>query len=340
MKMLLVGSDEIWSLEKHYTKYLKEEGVEVKVCPLQSIFYKYYNKGIGHKVLFKLGLSGIEKTMNESLKAFIEEFSPDVVWVFKGMEVTPGVLKWIKAKGVKIVNYNPDNPFLFSGKGSGNKNLANSIGLYDLHFSYDKEIKSRIEKDYSIPCKVLPFAFELSEAVYEECKKEQEVLKLCFLGNPDKERAAFINELAADFSIDVYGNAWAEFAKHSNIAVHAAVYGNDFWKTLYKYRVQLNLMRPHNPNSHNMRSFEVPAVGGIGLFPSTPDHREYFEQDKELFLYSDMLECKKMAATILNMPAEKVSEVRKAAREKSIRADYSYKHRASQALVEIEAILS
>ena len=340
MKLLIVGSDEIWSLEKHYTKYLKEEGVEITVCPLQSIFYKYYNKGIVNKILFKLGLSGIERSMGESLKASVEQFKPDVVWVFKGMEVTPDVLKWVKSKGIKIVNYNPDNPFLFSGKGSGNKNLAKSIGLYDLHFSYDREIKSRIEKEYGIPCKILPFAFELNELVYEECLKEQEVLKLCFLGNPDKKRAAFINELAADFQIDVYGNAWSEFAQHSNITTHPAVYGNEFWKTLYKYRVQLNLMRPHNPNSHNMRSFEVPAVGGIGLFPATPDHCEYFEHDRELFLYGNVQECKEMAEAILKMPDQKINEVRRAARVKSVNAGYNYKHRALQALEEMNALLS
>lgn len=340
MKLLLVGSDEVWSLEKHYTKYLKEEGVEVRVCPLQSIFYKYYNKGILHKILYKLGLSGIERAMGENLKETIEQWQPDLVWVFKGMEVTPEVLKWVKLKGIKVANYNPDNPFLFSGKGSGNKNLANSIGLYDLHFSYDREIKSRIEKDYGIPCKILPFGFELTEPVFEECLKEQEIVKLCFLGNPDKERADFINELAADFPVDVYGNAWEQFAQHANITTYRAVYGNDFWKTLHKYRVQLNLMRPHNPNSHNMRSFEVPAVGGIGLFPETPDHTDYFEKGREIFLYRNVKECKEMAEQILCMPQVKASEVRRAAREKSLNAGYSYKHRALQALTEMKAILS
>ena len=56
------------------------------------------------------------------------------------------------------------------------------------------------------------------------------------------------------------------------------VESSDFWKVLRKYRVQLNLMRPHNLDSHNMRSIEVPAVGGIGLFPDTPDHERFFEK--------------------------------------------------------------
>jgi spore maturation protein CgeB len=340
MKLLLVGSDEVWSLEKHYTKYLGEVGVNVKVCPLQSIFYKYYNKGIVYKILFKLGFSGIEKTMSGSLKTTVEEFQPDVVWVFKGMEVAPEVLKWIKAKGIKTVNYNPDNPFLFSGKGSGNKNLTNSIGLYDLHFSYDREIKSRIEKDYGIPCKILPFGFELNDQLYQECCKEKELLKLCFLGNPDKERAEFIMELADEVTIDVYGNDWGKFVQHKNISVFPPVYDNDFWKTLRKYRAQLNLMRPHNPNSHNMRSFEVPGVGAIGLFPRTPDHEQYFNEGQEIFLYQNMMECKKLAIHILNMSETVAFEVRERARNRSLDSGYSYYNRALQSLSEIKKLLA
>src|SRR4051812_37976906 len=110
MKLLIVGSDEVWSLEKHYTKYLKEEGVDVRVSPLQSIFYQYYNKSIVHKVLYKLGVSGVKKAIKKNVKDNVEQWQPDVMWVFKGMEVTPELLQWVKTQGVKVVNYNPDNP--------------------------------------------------------------------------------------------------------------------------------------------------------------------------------------------------------------------------------------
>jgi hypothetical protein len=114
---------------------------------------------------------------------------------------------------------------------------------------------------------LLPFGFELSDKLFKECSEQDEVMKLCFLGNPDKERVQFIEQLANSLPIGVYGNDWNKHTIHSNITCFGPVYRDGFWKTLYRYRVQLNLMRPHNPASHNMRSFEIPAVGGIGLYP-------------------------------------------------------------------------
>jgi spore maturation protein CgeB len=340
MKLLLVGSNEVWSLERHYFKYISEEGHDVKICPVQSFFLKYYQKNLINKVIYKAGLSTIEKKIESHLKDMISEWMPDVIWVFKGMEVTPGLLKWAKEKGIKLVNYNPDNPFLFSGSGSGNKNVKDSVPLYDLHFSYDRGISKRIEQEHGVPCKILPFGFELSDKLYYECCKEKEILKLCFLGNPDKARAAFILELADAVAIDVYGNDWGKFVQHNNISVFPPVYDSDFWKTLRKYRAQLNLMRPHNPDSHNMRSFEVPGVGAIGLFPRTPDHEQYFNEGQEIFLYRDVMECKKLANDILKMSETATLTLREKARSRSLDSGYSYHDRALQSLSEIKKLLA
>ena len=340
MKILIAGSDEVWSLEKFYIKHLMNAGVEVKVCPVQSIFYSYYSKSIFAKVLYKAGWSDIYKRIEGIVKKTITDWKPDVLWVFKGMELSPELLYWIKERNVKLVNFNPDNPFLFSGKGSGNKNITNSIGVYDLHFSYDREIQERIKREYDVPCSILPFGFEISGDLYMECTNQKETLRVCFLGNPDQQRADFIQLLADKIPVDVYGHGWDKFIGHKNVTVFGPVYGNDFWKTLYRYRIQLNLMRPHNPNSHNMRSFEVPGVGGIGLFPHTPDHATYFTEEKELFLYKSIPDCIKSCETVLALPEKEAEAIRSAARLKSMQAGYSYRDRAFQALKEIKKLVS
>jgi len=340
MKLLIVGSNEVWSLERFYVKHLESAGVEVNICPVQSLFYAYYNKGLINKVLFKAGLSGIYRKIGDALKEKVEDWRPDVLWVFKGMELSPALLSWIKSKNIRIVNYNPDNPFLFSGSGSGNKNITDSIGLYDHHFTYDQSIRQRIIQDFNVPTSILPFGFEIPDGIYEECVKQQEVKKLSFLGNPDSARAAFIQQLANHFPIDVYGNDWGKFVSHKNISICSPVYKEGFWKALYRYRIQLNLMRPHNPNSHNMRSFEVPGIGGIGLFPYTDDHATYFEEGKEIFLYRNMEECIKWCNVLLNMSDKEAENIRKAARLKSEQAGYSYQGRTLQALTEINKLLA
>ena len=118
MKLLIVGSDKVYAIENFYVKYLRELGVEVSHFSAQSIFYDYYKKHIFNKLVYRSGLSGIIKQINDRFKTAVEQFKPDIIWVFKGMEILPGSLEWAKAKSIFLVNYNGDSPFIFSGMGS------------------------------------------------------------------------------------------------------------------------------------------------------------------------------------------------------------------------------
>src|SRR5580658_6310246 len=121
MRLLIVGSDKIYAIENYYEKYIAQQGIEVFLFTAQNFFYDYYHHSVINKIIYKAGLSSIVREINDRLKKVVEELQPHVVWVFKGMEITPECLAWIKQKDIILVNYNPDNPFIFSGKGSGNK---------------------------------------------------------------------------------------------------------------------------------------------------------------------------------------------------------------------------
>ena len=333
MKILVVGSDKIYAIENFYVKYLRELGIDVFHFSAQSIFYDYYQNGIINKLIFKAGLSSIYKKINAQFIHEVDDFKPDIIWVFKGMEIFPQSLIYSKEKKIKLVNYNPDSPFVFSGKGSGNPNIKKSIGLYDLHLTYNIEVKKEMDARYNIPTEILPFGFDVSEELYSSCLGLDEVVKVCFLGNPDKGRGVFLETLALNgIRLDVYGNNWGKYVTHPNINVFDPIYGDDLWKVLHKYRVQLNLMRPHNPDSHNMRSFEVAGIGGIQLAPDTFDHRVYFKPGKEIFLYQNIQDCIQQIKKILALSPLKANEVRDKARFHSINAGYSYKDRANFAL--------
>lgn len=333
MKLMLIGSDKVYAIENHYVKHLRELGVDVQTFCAQTIFYDYYYKNLANKLLFKAGLSGIHTEINKQFKEEATKFRPDLIWVFKGMEIFPASLKWAREKNTILLNYNPDNPFIFTGSGSGNKNVAQSIDLYHLHFTYNLEIKEKLQKEYNAKTFFLPFGYDVDESIISDCEKEEEIVRACFLGNPDKQRAEFIMDLARHgVEIDLYGNNWAGFLNHDLIRIFPPVYNSDFWKTLYRYRVQLNLMRIHNENSHNMRSFEVPGVGGIQLAPDTPEHREFFVPGKEIFLFTGVDDCTKQLHQLLALSQQEAAAIRKQARHRSVQAEYSYRGRAQQAL--------
>jgi spore maturation protein CgeB len=124
-------------------------------------------------------------------------------------------------------------------------------------------------------------------------------------------------------SLHVYGNHWGKFLTHPLLTIHKPVLGKSFFQTLKKYRVQLNIMRVHNPDSHNMRSIEIPGCGGIMLAPRTTDHVLFFEEGKEAFFYTNTESLVSQAKEILKMDSQKINQIRIAAREKVL-SEFSY----------------
>lgn len=339
MNVLIVGGDRVFSIENFYYQNLKELGIKVSRFLAPNLFYDYYEANTANKVLFKLGFSRIYLSINNQFKSVVEARKPDIVWIFKGMELFPESLDWVRKRKIKLVNYNPDNPFLFSGRGSGNGNITNSIGLYDLHFTYNSEIKMTLERNFSAKTYFLPFGFEVNQDIYDHCSFLPEIVQVCFLGNPDIYRASFINKIAkAGISIAVFGHDWNKFVRSNNVDVRGAVYGKNQWEILRRYRIQLNLMRPHNQNSHNMRSFEVPGIGGIMLAPDTSEHQSFFKNNEEAFFFTNFDNCIENISSILSLASEKANEIRTAARNRCLNSGYDYHSRTIEVKAQLELL--
>ncbi len=325
MKILLIGSNYTWSFERIYKRELEALGHEVKLLDVQNQFYDYYYKSLFHKLIYRIGISRILSKINKGVLRHVSLKHYDLIWVFKGMELFPDTLRVLKSKTKKLINYNPDNPFIFSGKGSGNSNVTDGISLYDLHLTYDEWVKEKIEQEYDIQTELMPFGFDEEAISDEELNAIVEVNAVCFLGNPDKYRASIIQKLVnQQIEVHLYGNDWQKFVNHKCAIIHQPVYGQDFYKTLRKYRVQLNIMRAHNLNSHNMRSIEIPGAGGVMLAPKTADHLAFFELGEEIFVYSDTESLIDETLRILNLDKLEIEQLRRNAREKVLK-DFTYK---------------
>ena len=322
MKVLILGSDYNWSIERIYKRELLEIGHDVLHLPVQNWYYDYYYKSIYHKLFCRIGLSNIHKTIQERLLAYVNGTKFDLIWVFKGMEIKPNTLIELKRLTNRLINFNPDNPFVFSGKGSGNRNIIKSLSLYDEHFSYNQSVCKKIELEYGLKCTWIQFGFDSS--VFVKDNDQEEIKALCFIGNPDSNRIKILQEVVKKgIPIHVYGHGWDRYLVHDNLSVHDPVYEDEYYKTLFKYRVQLNIMRPHNLDSHNMRTMEIGGCGGIMLLPETKDHVIFFEQGKEAFFYSNISDLISTAENILNLPYSEVQKIRIAARKKVL-SNFTY----------------
>lgn len=323
MKILVIGSKNNNSIERYYLQHLSQHNdiSHVEFYGAHDVFLNYYQRNVVNKFLYRFKLSKILYVINSKIKKIISAFKPDVLLVFKGMEIFPDTLQWIKKKSVFIVNYNTDNPFVFSGRGSGNINIKKSISLYDLFISYDKEISELVKNKFAIDTFVLPFAFE---NVFNKSSSFSVINKLCFIGNEDKERLMFINQLAnKGVPIDLFGY-WKKKKLHQGINYCGKLENDNLFEYMSRYRVQLNLLRSHNRDSHNMRTFEIPAAGSIQLAPFTDDHLSFFESDKEIFLFTDVNDCFNQINKILSFEKVVADQHLANSRSRLLNSNYSY----------------
>lgn len=338
IRILIVGSDKEYSIESYYRAEL-EKSADINLFNAHGIFLEHYGKNLFSKILHRIGFSNILQRINRDLLKAVDDYHPDIVWIFKGMEIYSRSLIRIKEKGVKLVNYNPDHPFKFDSKGSGNLNILQNIELYDLHFSYSKTIIEDLVAKYQVNASYLPFGYKLSKMN----TMKDVVRKVGFIGNPDKERWEIISSLLSEgVEVDVYGIGWNNFNNGGSerLTIHPPVFEERFVEKSQLYALQLNVFRPQNEGSHNMRTFEMPALGCIMLAPDSPEHQSFFKNEVEAFYYSSQEELVELAKRILAFDNETISELRMNAFNRSINSDYSYKAKAAVVMSEFEKLLN
>lgn len=338
MKILIVGSDKVWAIENIYKKELAKNA-NVELYNAHGVFHDFYHASIFNKLSYRLGASSILKKINQDLLNVAQDFQPDVVWVFKGMEIFPKTLKQIKEKGIVLANYNPDHPFRFESRGSGNRNVSNSIQLYDHHFSYSIQIQKELENKYRISSTWLPFGFL-------RCQKNTNtklIKRICFIGNPDSERFRIISLLSSHkLPLTVFGNDWNKYIRRNdkNIEIKDVIYDDDFVHEAQRFAVQLNIFRKQNSGSHNMRTFEMPALGCVMLAPDSSEHHKLFEEGQEAFFYQNDEDLIEKSKQLLSLGDEEIKNIQEKAYQRSVNSAYCYTNRAEQVYKTFEQLLN
>lgn len=252
---------------------------------------------------------------------------PEIIVIFKGMEIFPIVLKLFKNRGVFLVNYNLDHPFNFVSKASGNKNILLNNPIYHLHLTYSKQIQKELLNKYpKKKVEYLPFGYH---SYVDKLKLNGESNNTtCFIGQADDERAELISYLVNnDIEVHLYGIGWNKYFKNNpKVTVCSAVSGKEYWYTLNKYRIQLNLLRAHNYSSHNMRTFEIPAAESIMVSNRTIEQCNFFTDKKEAFYFKSKKELIFILKNIIKLSPEKAAKIRNSAKKKSF--GNSYRERA------------
>lgn len=343
MRLLISGSRRNPNTIGAFITSSFERSIEYEILEFPDRFADLLSSGF-YRLIYRFFPILLIRRMDKIFVKQVINFRPTIVLIFKGMEISKWSLERVKAMNVKLVNFNFDHPFIHFSRGTGNRFVSEAIPLYDLHISYSSIIASDLQKKFRVRTAWIPFGFHLSKEQYDSVLAENrpEINKLCFVGNPDNLRIKAIKKILKNgCAIDLYGFGWEKFFEPDDLlTIHQPRKANsfwadplEFWKVLRQYRVQLNFFRPHNEGSHNLRTFEVPAVGGILLTPASAEQEQFFTVGEEIFFYTDDQSLLEQARWLMRQEEDWIQNVRNRARDRSLAMDYSYKRRTADLLM-------
>lgn len=325
MKILITGGTHAHALELVYYNRLRKILPEhtVQLYPISNHLSNLLAKGIPYKIAFRLNLPRLYKAINDRLLQYVEDYKPDLVLVFKGMEILPHTLHVLLQKGIKLVNYNADHPLYFTGPGSGNKNVTNSIPLYHLHITYHPFVQAAFNEK-NIPNAFLPFGYDDEMInIRESLPLEDNTTDAVFIGNPDKQRVAWIQEMVRnDIPLHLYGHGWEKY--HLTKHCFGPVYGEAFIETARKYRIHLNIFRQHNAGAHNMRTIELGAIGVLQLSTYSEQVQSFYGAEPYIFSFSKSIDVSKGYHRMKSISSEEALQIKQTNREKLVLNKFSY----------------
>lgn len=310
---------------------------DVNIIPLINEDNKVSSNLIS-KIRYKLKIPVDNFNINKKLKDF--NFNNiDILFIIKGNEIKPYILKEIKQKfpSLKIINWSQDDMYAWH-----NRSLYYTLGIkyYDLIVT---QKSYNIKELLSLGAKKVLFqnkAFSKGIHFPQVCSKKFSH-DVVFVGYPEKERNEYMKYLADDgIIIHIYGypNAWKKLKykiEHKNIIIHdKSLEGIDYASALSCAKISLCFLRKINRDLQTSRSIEIPACGGFMIAERTDEHKKLFEEDKEAVYFDTKEELLEKVKYYLEHEEER-KQIAKAGYDRTRNSDYSYDNRVKEILRKI-----
>lgn len=253
----------------------------------------------------------------------------DVVLVFKGMFLTVSALRDCRAvaAGSLWVNLNPDDPLNTESRGAANQNTRETISGYDTYITWTPTNQSSLRAGGAKHILSVPFGYDPSTHYPWPGLDPDLAGCATFVGTWDRKREELLSHIA-DLPIRIFGWGWDRISRRSPLRgkVFARnLYGADLRRVITSSRISINMLRSQNATSHNMRTFEIPAMGGLMLTQRTAEQGTFFPEGAACLMYGDPDELRGQVRMALD--DQDFNGVRQAGLERAI--GHSYRDRAS-----------
>lgn len=282
-KIIIFGSSSKTSIEKKFFFEFKKINKSTKIYDTDLHFPKIFKFKFINKIFL------FPRILFNSIFMLIICFNTKncLVLVFKGQFFSSFIIKYLKKKNNHyFINFNGDDPFNFSIIDISTKYLIKSLKEYNLVLIWSKRILKKIKaQKISNKIEYLPFGYDKMITSFNSKKIRKRVI---FYGSWDKHRENFLNKIKLN-DLYIFGSGWEhsseKFFHHKNI-VSKEINRGQIIKEISRSYAVINIFRNQNYGSHNMKTFEIPAYGGIQFSQYSKEVSSFFKKNKSIFFYS------------------------------------------------------
>ena len=275
--------------------------------------------------------------LNRAVLEIAETVRPALIFAVRAVYLEPKIIARVRsATGATFVNHYPDNPYigvrLYPGEASTQRrNLVDTLRQYSTVWMWERGLARRLQQD-GVAAEYLPFGVDpelfcpqpANPLICASCAAPHPVV---FVGTGTRARRQEIAKIRRH-SIAIWGDGWRGKVK-SQHHLHPPVYAQSLARIHAAAEISLNVLNAESLDGHNMRTFEVPASGGVMLARYSAAQAEFFPENEAAAYYRSAEELDAKIDLLLGD-----ARLRKRIRETGSRiaASHTYDRRAVQVL--------
>jgi len=282
------------ALAQSYARAFERLGMEVVRFDSERALQS--QRFANHRILRRAMRSSAWNAVNREALKIAQDTRPALILAVKCTFFHPETIREIRRlTGAPFVNYYPDNPYIGlrwdpREASALRRDLIEVFRQYSMVFMWEHSLLQRLIND-GVEARYVRFAAD-PELFRAQPSSPPELCSLCgsphrvvFVGTCTRARAKEIAGVRRH-AVAIWGNGWpkqgAAGGKHR---VHPAVYAEAVARIHASAEVSLNVLNAESLEGHNMRTFEVPASGGVMLARYTAAQNELFPENQAAAYY-------------------------------------------------------
>lgn len=301
-KLLIVGDMQGAHLGASLLRAARHLGIEAHVIE-RGAAYK------GSRIVRKLFWHLMDRQppllqrYNAELIDLVKTLRPDVLIATGLVPVLGRTLSELHATGVRTMNFSTDDPFNPTLRSSW---FLESLPLYDAVFTPRHANEDDLRQ---LGCRnvfYLPFGYD--PALWRGTAQARQVVPsadVVFVGGADKDRVEFFLQFQGEgINPVLYGAYWEKYWRLNRFS-RGIVAPASICEITSRAAVNICLVRRANRDSHVMRTFEIPAIGGFMIAEDTSDHRRILGPEGDcVFYFRSPIEAAQKTKWALDHPEE------------------------------------